>query len=244
MKFLKQIYALTAFIVVVSSVTSITFAQPYQSSQYKVEEYFFGSGGEVEQTSGTLKSRSSAGNLAGGLANSTSFQIFAGNVTPYEEYLTFVVPSSTINLGTLAANATATGTGTFTVRAHVSSGYIVTTMSDPPTNESGDVLNAKNTLGVPIIGTEEFGMNLVDNSSPNIGANPAPQPDATFANGIAAAGYATVNQFKYTKGDTVASASEGQGQTNYTVSYVANINSITEAGLYVMAHDLVATATF
>ncbi len=51
---------------------------------------------------------------------------------------------------------------------------MVITASAPPTNESGDELQAKSSQGNPSGSTsvEEFGINLVDNSSPDVGANP------------------------------------------------------------------------
>jgi hypothetical protein len=106
-------------------------------------------------------------------------------------------------------------------------------------------LAAKTSLGIPQPGTEEFGMNLVDNSSPNIGADPSPQPDGTFATGQAATGYDTPNEFQYSPGATIAeSNASGWGLTNYTISYIANISVLTPAGSYSAAQDLVAIATY
>lgn len=221
------------------------FAQPYSSSNYKVEEYFFGSGGEVESTSSTYKSRGSAGALGVGSANSTSFQISAGNVTPYEEFIEVIVPSVSVNLGTLSTSTTGTGSATFSVRAYLSSGYVVQTIGASPTNESGFSLNALTSATASTVNTEQFGINLVANTAPaTFGANPAPYPDGTFANGVAAAGYNTPNNYKYVNGNTIASAPKGEGRTDFTISYIANISSITRAGLYLMTQGIVSTATF
>lgn len=246
MRYLRGLLAICFFVFAFIQVAN---AQPFNSNQYKVEEYFFGSGGELEMTGSQYRAQSSTGALGVGNPNSTSFQIFAGNVTPYEEYLEFVVSGAVADLGTLSDSGTNTATGTFSVRAILAGGYNVQTLSDPPTNEYGTVLTAKSALGAPVIGTEEFGMNLVANTSPTtFGADPAPQPDGSFdpgfAHGEAAAGYNTGGQFKYTKGDTIVTAADARGQTDFTISYIANISGITQAGLYVMAHDLVATGTF
>ncbi len=102
-------------------------------------------------------------------------------------------------------------------------------------------------LSASTAGTEQFGINLVANTSPvSFGANPVAQPDGdtSFTNGAASAGYNTTNQYKYVVGDTIANAPSGKGRTNFTVAYLANISSITEAGLYTMNHDMVATPTF
>jgi hypothetical protein len=51
--------------------------------------------------------------------------------------------------------------------------------------------------------------------------------------------------FKYVKGDVVAqSSSNGWGETDYTISYIANINTVSKAGKYNMTQDLVAVTTF
>lgn len=246
---MRYVRGFIACLVLIFSCTALVAAQPYQSSQYEVEEYFFGSGGEVDQSSSTLRAQSSAGNLATGNPNSTSFQIFAGNVTPSEEYLEFSVSGATADLGTLSTGTTSTATGAFSVRAILAGGYTVQTLSNPPTNEYGRALAAKAALAAPIIGTEEFGINLVANTSPIVfGADPSPQPDSGFdpgfTHGEAAAGYDTPDSFQYIKDDVIASAPDGRGQTNFTISYIANVSAITEAGYYTMRHDLVATGTF
>jgi hypothetical protein len=40
------------------------------------------------------------------------------------------------------------------------------------------------------------------------------------------------------------SGSSGWGQTNFTISYIANISLVTPAGNYIMTHDLVVVATY
>jgi hypothetical protein len=121
-------------------------------------------------------------------------------------------------------------------------------------------LSAKTSQGAPTAGTEEFGINLVGSNNlagdcagaHNFGSNPSPQPDSTFANGQAASGYDTTNQFKYNSGDIIAcsgtsapcSSGSGWGLTNYTISYMADIGLVTPAGKYRMIHDLVAVATY
>lgn len=170
-------------------------------------------------------------------------------MTPNEPFLEVFVNNTNVDLGTLDPSATGTGSGTFWVRTYLSSAYVIQTMSQPPTSEGGAALDAKGTLGAPIPGTEEFGINLVDNSSPNIGADPLNVPDNSYADGTIATGYGTVNQFKYGVGDIIARAAatvgnQAVGRTDYTISYIANVNSITPAGTYVMQHDIVVVATY
>jgi hypothetical protein len=94
-------------------------------------------------------------------------------------------------------------------------------------------------------GTEQFGINLRANTSPaTFGAEPVQVPDGTFSFGTVASGYSTVNQYRYVKGETIASSGRSSGETDYTISYIMNISSVTPGGTYTMDHNLVATATF
>jgi hypothetical protein len=232
---------------------SSVFAQ-YVSPSYKAEETFFGSGGELDASSPNYKAQSGVGALGVGFgASATNYQAYSGFITPNEPFLEMTINTSLADLGVLDSTATKTANATFTVRAYTNSGYTVQTVSQPPKTSSGLTLAAKTSQGAPIIGTEEFGMNLVANTTPaSFGANPSLQPDPSFATGIVAPGYSTANQFKYGVGDIIACTGSsgtcggvnGWGQTTYTISYIGNINSITKAGAYSMVHDLVVIPTF
>jgi hypothetical protein len=94
-------------------------------------------------------------------------------------------------------------------------------------------------------GSEQFGINLVANTSPvNFGANPVQVPDNTFSFGQVAADYSSPGLFKYVKDDAVALSTASTSATNYTVSYIFNVSNVTPGGTYVLRHVLVATATY
>jgi len=224
------------------------YAQTSSSNSYKVNEYQFGTGGG-NSSSTNFQAQSNVGSLGVGRSSSTNYDAEAGFITPNEPFLELFVNFATVNLGNLDTGNTGTGTGTFWVRTYLSSAYVVQTMSQPPTSEGGKVLTAKSTLGAPIPGTEEFGINLVDNTTPNIGANSLNVPDDSFADGTVNSGYNTPDQFKYGVGDIIAHAAatagnQAVGRTDYTISYIANISAITPAGTYVMVHDIVVTGTY
>jgi hypothetical protein len=248
-----RLLSLVPFLAMVFS--GVALAQ-YSSSNYKSNEVFFGSGGDTGQSSGSYKAQASIGALGAGRVSGTNYQAFSGFLTPNEPLLEMQIDSSSVNLGNLDTTTTKTGTAAFHVRAYIDSGYTVQTMSQPPTYTSATqthTLAAMTTLGSSIVGTEQFGMNLVANTSPaTFGSNPAPQPSSTFAFGQAANGYSTGNQYKYNVGDIIACTgtggtcgnASGWGQTNYTISYIANVKLTTPAGNYIMIHDLVVVATF
>jgi hypothetical protein len=229
--------------------TPLVYAQQSSSSHYQVNEVQFGTGGNVESTSNSFNAQSSLGSLGGGQSSSSSFTANAGFLTQNEPYLEMGVITGDIDLGTLSPTATRSGSGSFYVRTYTSGGYVIVNLGTPPTSEANHVLASKTTLGVPIIGTEEFGMNLVKNTNfcgagCDLGDDPEPIPDATYATGTAATGYDTAGQFKFNQGDTIATAPNGDGQTNYTVSIIANINSVTPAGAYAARADFAVVASY
>lgn len=233
-------------------------AQTSTSPNYQTNEYFFGSGGELDSTSANFRAQSSAGALGVGSSSSANYDAEAGFLTPADPFLEVVVTEQTVSLGDLSDTAYSYGSAqgggcscSFNVRTYLSQSYVVLTMSNPPTSENGDSLDAKTTLGVPSSdpSVEEFGINLVDNSTPDIGANSVNVPDNTFADGIVATGYDTPNQFKYVVGDTIArspatAGNQAVGQTNFTISYIAKRATLSPAGLYQMQHVIVAVATY
>jgi hypothetical protein len=228
----------------------VVYAQ-YSSSSYKSNEVLFGAGGDTNQSSANYKASASAGALGVGRVSSANYQAYSGFLTPNEPFLELVINTPTVSMGVLDASTTRTGTASFHVRAYIDSGYTVQTLSQPPSYTSGaqsHTLAAMTVLGSPTAGTEQFGINMVHNTSPlSFGSDPSPQPDGTFATGVAAAGYDTANQYKYNVGDTIAqtpAGSSGWGETDYTISYIANVKVLTPAGNYTMNHDLVVVATY
>lgn len=229
---------------------SAVSAQQSSSTNYKVNEAQFGSGGNPNLTSNGFSANASAGSNGVGTSNSANFSAEAGFLTPNEPYLEFVVNTPTVDLGTLSDSVTSRGTGSFYVRSYLNDDYVVRTMSQPPQNEHGYALKNMTAQATPTVGTEQFGINLVANTSPaSFGTDPVNQPGASFADGEAVSGYNTANLFKYVPGDIVAHApktlgNRATGRTDYTVSYVANMAPLTPAGLYTMNHDLVVVATY
>ena len=222
-------------------------AQTHSSTNYSVDQSSFTSGSAVDANSASYNSRVSVGDVAVGVGDSTSYKTFTGYINPDEEYVELVIPVTTIDMGILSPGTPGTGTATFTARTYLNDEYVIVSPRDPPTLDGGtetiDPMTSATTFNSA---TEQFGMNLVANTSPvSQGANPAPQPNSSFAFGEAAAGYDTANNYQYNQGDVIAeSVTGGYGETQYTISYLMNITSVTPAGVYTMEQDLVLFATF
>lgn len=227
-------------------VPSPVMAQSSSSSNYRVDQTFFGTGGETDLNSTNYSARGTAGELGIGETSSANYRAYAGFNTTDEPYLEFVVTGSNIDLGYLDPAQTSTATGTFYVRAWQASGYVVHTQSDPPTyNPGGHQIDPLPTQSGPAVGTEQFGINLVANTSPtSFGAAPVQVPDNTFSFGEADDDYDDANLFKYAKDDIIARSTRSTSVTIYTLSYIFNISEMTANGQYAFNHVLVATATY
>lgn len=232
---------------IMSLYTATALAQQSSSTNYSVDEVFFGSGGELEACSTSYCSKQAAGELAQGETSSTNYSAQAGFNTNREEYIQFVVTSASTDIGYLGTTYTKTANGTFSIKAYLAHGFVIVNAGDPPktTSVNPHTFATPSSPTASAVGTEQFGMNLRANTSPaTFGADPVQVPDSTFSFATAAAGYSTVNQYKYVKGDTIAQSTKSSGQTDFTTSYIFNINNVTQAGTYFFNHDMVAVATY
>lgn len=217
------------------------------SSNYRINESFIGPGGVLDSSSTSYQFQSgqqSVGNTGVGNGSSTNFQTQLGATTTNDPRLECAITSSAINFGNLSTSVAATGTATFRVLNYTAYGYVVNIAGSPPTN-SGHALANMSSTGPSVTGTEQFGINLVANTSPTtFGADPVQVPDNTFSFGVAAANYNTANNFRYVSGEAIASGPKSSGQTDYTISYIANVSTTTPGGQYGGNQVIICTGTY
>ncbi len=236
------------------SLPAIAHAQ-FVSPDYEINEIFIGGGGELEACGTDYCSRQTLGETAVGATGSNDFSAQAGFNTTDTEVLEVSVSNTSIDLGVLNTSSTAAASANFSVKNYLSNGYIVRIYGDPPTNHTGPGTASLDPLNSPSLSqtaTEQFGINLVANTNPGIGIDPkhVPGPDdpeylaPPFGFGYAAAGYDTEDYFKYVDGDVVAQSDSSSGQTNFTISMIANVATSTPGGQYVTTLVVQAIATF
>lgn len=214
------------------------------SPNYSIDEDFVGGGGTVNSSSPSFSARDSIGAPVAGDSESTNNKTQSGATTDGDPMLEFSVNSSSVALGSLLPSLTRTATSTFSVRNYTSHGYVVQVVGSPPSNGSHSLTNMA-TAAASAPGTEQFGINLVANTSPSaFGANPVQVPTSGYSFGVAASGYNTANNYRYNSGDVVASAPKSSGQTDYTVSYIANSSTKTPAGSYSGTQTFICTGTY
>lgn len=222
----------------------LAYAQS-SSTDYKVEESFFGIGGELDASSSSYKAKQAAGETAVGNAASGSYQLQAGFNTTDIPLLEFYVDGGEYDMGVLDMSTTGAVEADFTVRNYLSGGYIIVLNGKPPTLAGGThQLPGMAVAASSSPGTEQFGVNVVNNGNPDIGADPVQVPDNTYSFGTATAGYDTANLFKFVDGATIALSPKSSGQTNFTLAMIANVARETPAGEYGGTLQLQVVPTF
>lgn len=232
-----------AMIIAVTSGTTAVQAETSSSANYQMTESEFNSSGSEQTCSSQFCARVAIGDSTAGDASSANNKVTFGSITSEEPVLEMIVAPGVSNLGTLTTEHTGTKTASVKVRTYNSDGYVLRIMGDPP-NYSSHTLAAPVMPTASSVGTEQFGINVVANTSPAVGANPVQVPSGDFSFGEVVAGYNIANQFKYVSGETVARSTTASGETDYTISMIVNIAQNTPAGLYRGEYSIVAIPIF
>jgi hypothetical protein len=168
---------------------------------------------------------------------------------------------SAATLGAVAFNQlfsptdTATATSQFAASTNAGFGYNIT-VNGPTLTSGTNTIPPMTTSAVGVKGTGQFGMNLRLNttatSTTPVGADISLASDAVNLKGQpVTATYGTVDQFKFTSGDTIAKSDNGSigtpGPTNaqvYTAAYIVNVAGNQLAGTYTSTLTYICTATY
>lgn len=232
----------------VISLTTGLFSEPVhaidaQSTNYSLSESSIGAGSSVQSSSTNYKSSDAAGDTAVGNATSTNFQTNSGTKTPNDPNLSVSINTGSVNFPAFSAAATATATATFSVLNYTSYGYVVQIAGTAPTNAGANkTIPAMSSTQPSQTGVEQFGINLVANTSPSsFGSNP---DNGGYGFGTVAPNYNTPNSFRFVNGETIALSSKNSGQTNYTISYIVNVAGLTPGGQYTSNQTLIVTGTY
>jgi len=145
---------------------------------------------------------------------------------------------SSVALGTLTSSSTGSGTSQLGIGTNAGTGYAITVNGNTLTS-GGNTISALAAQTTSSTGTEQFGLNLRDNATPNVGTD----ADGS-GTGTPTSNYNTVDQFRFVTGDTVASKGGSEQFRRFHVAYMANIDTATEAGTYTTTLTYIATATF
>ena len=143
------------------------------------------------------------------------------------------------DMGTLSPDNTLTAQSQMAVGTNASQGFVVTA-NGPPMAAGTSVINSPRLPTESQPGTNQFGINLVENTVPAIGGN----PEGTWANAIPAADYSIPNKYKFVSGDVVAYSPNVSLMRKFTVSYILNSSKDLRAGVYTTTVTLIASGRF
>lgn len=186
---------------------------------------------------------------AGTVAASTAAQIQV--TATVDETLTFCTGTSgittsscagatgtSVSLGSLTPSTTGSGVSQIGISTNAGLGYNITVNGTTLTSGS-NTITALATQTASTQGNSQFGINLRDNATPNVGTDPDGSGTATPT-----ANYNTVDQYRFVTADQIASKASADNFRRYHVSYIANVAGSTPAGNYASILTYIATANF
>ncbi len=152
------------------------------------------------------------------------------------------ISGSSVGFGTSTPTSTTSGTSVMAASTNGASGYSITA--------NGSTLTCGSCAGSPTIsalssqtassqGTSQFGFNLRDNATPNVGTDPSGTGSGTYTGN-----YGTADQYRFVTGDSVASAAAATNANTFTSAYIVNIPGSQAAGTYTTTLTYICTATF
>lgn len=148
------------------------------------------------------------------------------------------VTGSFLQMGDFSSGRANTGQTQTVVATNAASGYSLYIKGNTMTS-GNNVLPAMASPSPSLPGERQFGINLVANTNPQSGANPA-----GAGTGMPAADYGQADRFMYHSGDVVATAATVEDYRKYTVTYLVNISRDQPAGIYSSTFSFVGLGNF
>lgn len=142
------------------------------------------------------------------------------------------------DLGVLRSTQTSSTTTQFAGATNDNTGYTVSVLGTTMTSGNNAISNLSSP-NLAITGTEQFGINLKDNSRPNVGHEREGSGSLTPT-----AAYGGKDVYKFNSGDTISSTGSASDYNRMTVSYIVNIAPQQPLGTYSTTLTYVAVASF
>ena len=197
------------------------------STNYEIFADAFGSGADSNLSSPNYFMLGSTGEVAMGFAESSNFRLDAGlpSIRRKPSIGISVYPDQ-ISLGLLSSTTVVSNSHNIDLYSNSKTGYVLKVYGstlETIVSDNIDEIGASSAVSNP--GTEQFGMNLVANTNPVVGAAPI------LRNAVIDTDYSTVDEFAFTNGDTIVTSSTFSKEF-LTASYISNISVGTTAGQY------------
>lgn len=156
-----------------------------------------------------------------------------------EENCTSTNENYYVDMGQLSADETLVAQSQMAVGTNASGGFAITA-NGTPLSAGTSVIDGVATPSESRPGSNQFGINLVENNAPAVGND----PEGIWANAIPSPDYGTPNRYKYVPGDVVAYSPNVSLMKKFTVSYIVNSSPELRAGIYTTTISYVASGRF
>jgi hypothetical protein len=143
------------------------------------------------------------------------------------------------DMGELDDDSTLVAQSQMAVGTNASSGFVITANGGPPAAGT-NVIEPLSTPTESSPGANQFGINLVANSTPTVGSDPV----GMWTNAVPATDYNQPNRYKYEPGDVVAYSPNVSLMKKFTVSYIINSSKNLRGGVYTTTITYVASGRF
>ncbi len=154
--------------------------------------------------------------------------------------ISFSLGSTSLALGTLSFLGEVFGSHTLSVVSTAPGGFSIS-LYGTDMQHGADIIDPFGAANPSTPGTEEFGLNARDNTTPDVGANVVVNSGSCDYGGQ----FGTVDKFAYgSYTDIPFASSSGSGDCVYTASYVTNISDFTASGNYQSTVTYTVTGTF
>lgn len=143
------------------------------------------------------------------------------------------------DMGNLSPDLTLTASSQMGAGTNATTGYVIT-INGPTMSAGLHTIPALTHPAPSNPGTNQFGLNLVENTLPALGND----PDGNATNAQVTSNYAIPNEFAYNSGDVVAEAGGVSYIQRFTVSYIANSAENLAAGVYTTTLTFICSGRF
>lgn len=143
------------------------------------------------------------------------------------------------DLGDLSPGETLRAMSQMAVGTNASGGFVITANGTPMAAGTHTITPLTSPTASKL-GTNQFGINLVANSAPDVGRD----PDGDSTNAVASPAYAQPNKFTYHDGDVVAESPNVSLLRRFTISYIVNVSPDLPAGVYTTTITYVCSGRF
>lgn len=143
------------------------------------------------------------------------------------------------DMGELRPDSTLTAQSQMAIGTNASAGFVITANA-APLSAGTNVIESLDEPTTSQQGVNQFGINLVANSTPAVGNN----PEGPWTNAVVSPGYDQPNHYMLQTGDVVAYSPNVSLMRKYTVSYVVNSSQDLKPGVYTTTINFIASGRF